>query len=155
EWVSLCAVRAFFGAGKVPRDYPPLLGSYEVRGTVLAFRPKYPVRKDAPLRLRCELDNSLYGAAARIPREGLDPDLPGKVRVDIELRPEFRRCSPAPTLERIYPSGEVLPENLLRFYLHFSSPMSRGEAYKHLRLLDASGKAIADTFLELDEELWS
>jgi hypothetical protein len=34
-------------------------------------------------------------------------------------------------------------------------PMSRGEAYRHIRLLDATGKVIADPFLELDEELWS
>ncbi len=33
--------------------------------------------------------------------------------------------------------------------------MSRGEAYRHIRLLDASGRPIADPFLELDEELWS
>jgi hypothetical protein len=33
--------------------------------------------------------------------------------------------------------------------------MSRGEAYRRIRLLDASGKAIAEPFLELDEELWS
>ena len=33
--------------------------------------------------------------------------------------------------------------------------MSRGEAYRHIRLLDAAGKPVADPFLELDEELWS
>ena len=49
----------------------------------------------------------------------------------------------------------MLPENLLRFYIQFSAPMSRGEAYQHIRLLDAAGKPVADPFLELDEELWS
>ena len=33
--------------------------------------------------------------------------------------------------------------------------MSRGEAYRHIRLLDATGKPVAAPFLELDEELWS
>ena len=33
--------------------------------------------------------------------------------------------------------------------------MSRGEAYRHIRLLDATGKPVEDPFLELDEELWS
>jgi hypothetical protein len=155
EWVSLCAVKAFFGAGNIPRDLPPLLGSYEARGNVVAFRPKYPIREDVAPRLRCTLDASLYGGAATIPSGWFDPDLPGKVRIDIDLRSDSRRTSPAPTLRRIYPSAEVLPENLLRFYLHFSAPMSRGEAYRHIRLLDASEKAISDPFLELDEELWS
>ena len=55
----------------------------------------------------------------------------------------------------VYPSARVLPENLLRFYIHFSAPMSRGEAYRHIHLLDAAGKQVPDPFLELDEELWS
>ena len=58
-------------------------------------------------------------------------------------------------VESVYPSAEILPENLLRFYLQFSAPMSRGEAYTHIRLLDAAGRAVADPFLELNEELWS
>ena len=33
--------------------------------------------------------------------------------------------------------------------------MSRGEAYRRIRLLDAAGKPVADPFLELDQELWS
>ena len=33
--------------------------------------------------------------------------------------------------------------------------MSRGEAYRHIRLLDAKGKPVDAPFLELDEELWS
>jgi hypothetical protein len=49
----------------------------------------------------------------------------------------------------------MLPENLLRFYIHFSAPMSRGEAYHRIKLLDAKGKPVADPFLELAEELWS
>ena len=58
-------------------------------------------------------------------------------------------------VESVYPSAETLPENLLRFYLQFSAPMSRGEAYTHIRLLNAAGRAVADPFLELNEELWS
>jgi hypothetical protein len=29
-------------------------------------------------------------------------------------------------VERVYPTTNVLPENLLKFYVHFSAPMSRG-----------------------------
>ena len=56
----------------------------------------------------------------------------------------------------IYPSSDLLPENLLRFYIFFSAPMSRGEAYRRITLLDqATGKIVDAPFLELDEELWS
>ena len=55
----------------------------------------------------------------------------------------------------VYPSRDLLPENLLRFYIHFSAPMSRGEAYRRIKLLDTTGKPVDSPFLELDEELWS
>jgi hypothetical protein len=55
----------------------------------------------------------------------------------------------------IYPSADELPENLLKFYIHFSGPMSRGEAYRHVRLLNGSGEPVPWPFLELGEELWN
>ncbi|MFO0907470.1 MAG: hypothetical protein U0794_03775 [Isosphaeraceae bacterium] len=59
------------------------------------------------------------------------------------------------TVARVAPAADVLPENLLKFYIEFSGPMSRGEAYDHLRLLDGAGKPIDLPFLELGEELWN
>src|SRR5262249_5583071 len=54
----------------------------------------------------------------------------------------------------VYPTRDRLPENQLKFYLHFSAPMSRGEAYDRVRLLDDKGKLVEKPFLELAEELW-
>jgi hypothetical protein len=51
----------------------------------------------------------------------------------------------------------VLPENQLKFYLHFSASMSRGEAYQRIHLLKVSDKEEVEVefpFLELGEELW-
>jgi len=48
-----------------------------------------------------------------------------------------------------------LPQNLLKFYLHFSAPMSRGHIYDHIHLLDQNGQAVELPFLEIDEELWN
>ena len=48
----------------------------------------------------------------------------------------------------------MLPENLLKFYVHFSAPMSRGNIYDYIRLLNADGKQVELPFLEIDEELW-
>lgn len=67
---------------------------------------------------------------------------------------------PTPTAKRpthvaaVYPNNDVLPENLLKFYVHFSRPMSRGDAYEHVHLLDERGKKVEAPFLELGEELW-
>jgi len=90
------------------------------------------------------------------PRFGLTPGLTYRVEAGT-----FRQSITVPRPQRkpstrvqIYPSGERLPENLLRFYLYFDAPMRRGEVYKHVRLLDEQGKEIDIPFLELDEELW-
>ena len=57
-------------------------------------------------------------------------------------------------VRHIYPSADTLPENLLKFYVHFTGPMSRGNIYDHIRLRDENGKDVELPFLEIDEELW-
>jgi hypothetical protein len=54
----------------------------------------------------------------------------------------------------IYPTADVVPENLLKFYICFSAPMSRGDAYRHVRLMRDDDVEIEFPFLELPEELW-
>jgi hypothetical protein len=55
---------------------------------------------------------------------------------------------------RIYPTESLLPENLLKFYVHFSAPMSRGQIYEHIHLREDSGGEVELPFLQIDEELW-
>src|SRR5690606_6065275 len=71
---------------------------------------------------------------------------------DFATRP--KNSEPA-RLIALYPTTSVVPENLLKFYLHFSVPMSRGEVYDRVRLFDTNGKRVEHPFLELSEELWS
>lgn len=52
----------------------------------------------------------------------------------------------------IHPGADVVPENLLRFYIDFSQPMQGGDAFAHLRLIDKDGP-VTDAFREI--ELWS
>ncbi len=112
--------------------------------------------------------NRSYDAGRRTltftPRFPLDPDVtylgifeynrPGEVG---QLVANFRRARPARKVTRltgVSPSADVLPENQLKFYLEFSAPMARGEAYKAVKILDDKGKAIELPFLEIGEELW-
>ena len=59
-----------------------------------------------------------------------------------------------PQLVRISPRLECLPENLLKFYLHFDRPMRKGVALEHVRLVGPEG-VIDRPFLALEQELWS
>jgi hypothetical protein len=62
----------------------------------------------------------------------------------------------APTVvSQVFPTRDQLPENLLKFYIHFSAPMSQGRVYRHIKLLDGKDRPIEWPFLELDEELWN
>jgi hypothetical protein len=61
---------------------------------------------------------------------------------------------PATTVTAVYPTQDLLPENQLKFYLHFSAPMSRGEIYRRVHLLNEKEEMIDLPFLELEQELW-
>lgn len=55
----------------------------------------------------------------------------------------------------VFPSGHTLPENTLRFYLHFSTPMAPHAAFDHIALRDASGAIDDAAFMRFKQELWS
>src|SRR5262249_26251243 len=61
---------------------------------------------------------------------------------------------PPTVVSHVYPSASVLPENQLKFYVHFSGPMSRGEIYSHIHLREESGREVELRFLQINEELW-
>ena len=68
--------------------------------------------------------------------------------LSLEFATPEQPSTPPAEVTHIYPSSDRLPENLLRFYIHFSTPMSRGEAYRHIHLRDADGR-------ELEGRFWS
>jgi hypothetical protein len=61
---------------------------------------------------------------------------------------------PSTVVEKVFPSSDTLPENLLRFYVHFSAPMQRGGARDHIVLVGPDGQHAAAAFLDLTTELW-
>ncbi len=143
QWQALFAV---FVAGSTPeadRKQPAMLGSYRIDMGILRFEPRYPLTAGA--RYRAVFQPS------RLPgRAG-----PAAEAVVAAFEIPARKEQPTTVVEQVYPSASKLPENQLRFYLHFSAPMSRGEAYQHVRLLDSAGKTVEAAFLELGEELWN
>jgi hypothetical protein len=59
----------------------------------------------------------------------------------------------APAVTAIYPSGDKLPANHLKFYIHFSQPMRQGVFLEHCALLDDADKPVPEPFRET--ELWN
>ena len=116
---------------------PAMLGQLSFSGCQLVFRPRFDLSRR--LRYSASFNASLLDAADRTIET---------VREPLEVIEASRRVT------EVFPSASRLPENTLRFYLHFSGPMSQGEAYRHIQLLDSSGRPVAHPFLELGEELW-
>ncbi|MCI0662828.1 MAG: Ig-like domain-containing protein [Acidobacteria bacterium] len=139
QWHSLLSV---FVESADP-GLPPMVGTYHVHPGLLRFEPQFPL---AP--------GIVYRAIFR-------PDqLPGEVVSSITshivsvFQAPPRAQNIATVVSHVYPSAEILPENLLKFYVHFSAPMSRGQVYDHIHLRDRDGKTVELPFLELSEELW-
>jgi hypothetical protein len=132
-------------------DLPPVTGTYVISDWLITFEPRYPLRAGATYRadfdpnaLAVLLAKSFPSAAEILPKQ--------KLSRTIE-RPAPPPSPPA-NVAAIFPSTDTLPENQLKFYIHFSAPMSRGEAYQHVRLEKANGEEVPIPFLELSEELW-
>ena len=107
-------------------------------------------------------------AVEMVPQFSLDAGREYSVRVDgsrlpkprpgeiVETRVSLPRTTAQPTtrVTAIYPSSSRWPENTLRFYLHFSAPMSGTSAIGHVRLVDEYGAEVRDALLEVDVDLW-
>ena len=66
-----------------------------------------------------------------------------------------RPSSPRVRVSAIYPSGDVWPENLLRFYVHFSGPMARESGVGRVHLMDEAGVEVSDALLPASVDFWS
>ncbi|MCR9295141.1 MAG: Ig-like domain-containing protein [bacterium] len=119
-------------------DEPPnLMGHYERGDNSCSFFPKFPLQ--AGLAYRIHL----------LPAEFQDTIDQEALLFQIPRGKE----NPSARVSQVFPSADKLPENLLKFYVHFSEPMNRGAAYQHIQLL--RGADVLDSpFLELGEELW-
>lgn len=127
DWASVFSIRTG------PADAPALLGSYSVESGVLIFRPKYPI------------------AAGVQYRAVFHP--PGGAAIEQTFSGPPVATNPVAHVVAFYPSADVLPENLLRVYILFSAPMSRGEAGARVHMFDAKGAELRGVFLP-GEELW-
>lgn len=141
DWQDVYRVEVA-GSEQAQSNLPPVAGSYRVEADHIVFVPRFALQRGQPYRVRV-WPNRLKGAPAAWP--GLWQDV--LILPDSDVAPRTRVVA-------IYPSSDLLPENQLKFYIHFSQPMRRGEAYRHIRLLDNTGHPVPYPFLELPEELW-
>lgn len=119
-------------------ETPSLFGRFEIKNGAVIFYPQFPLQKGMPYFV--ELAPDLFGKPA--------------VVVAYSFTIPQEELIPITKVEAVFPSASVLPANLLKFYIHFSTPMSAGDVYSHIKLLDSQGNSLDLPFLELGEALW-
>ncbi len=147
EWAEILAVRAAESATVDNDLLPPMLGNYQIDDHLIRFTPRFAWVEGLtytahlkPALLAAKLDD----ASLRLGDQTLQAS-------SFVAKPE----TAAPTLvTQVYPTGEELPANQLKLYIQFSAPMSRGEAFDRLHLVDEAGNQLPRTFLRLEDELW-
>ncbi len=120
---------------------PAMVGIHQTMADGLRFEPRFPLRPGVDY-------------VAILSLEGLDQATSGRRAQQFSFVIPMETKEPSTVVLAISPSVPKLPENLLRFYLHFSAPMASGNAYQYIQLLDGSGAPVDDAFLRLEEELW-
>ena len=144
DWEQVFHIHADAAEGLGWRELPPVQGSYRFTNNRLVFEPLFPLQAGVNYHAVFE------PAKAVRPPAGTSFDV-----IETILRIEKPKAKPGTIVSQVYPTANSLPENLLKFYLHFSAPMSQGNVYSHIHLLNARNKKIDLPFLELDEELWN
>jgi hypothetical protein len=141
QWGQLFSVYASQGDLISDVRIPPMIGRYFVASNLLCFEPQFPLQEGVRYRA--------------VFRPGKLPGVNLATEPITSIYDLPKRAADASTVvTEVYPTADVLPENLLKFYLHFSGPMSRGHIYDHIQLRDQNSKSVELPFLEIDEELW-
>ncbi len=120
----------------------PVAGVYLISGRSVLFRPAFPFDPGREYTVRID--------PAKLPEPRGEPPIVTTVSL-----PATKSTTPPTVVTGISPGAGVWPENLLRFYVHFSAPMSRTTARDHITLSEAGGEEVRDAFLPLDVDLWN
>jgi hypothetical protein len=115
---------------QVKQGQPSILGSFQVQDSSLFFQPRFPLEGGRFYTLKIKEDNN-YSFWIAYPEKSV------------------------PSIQHIYPSGDQLPANLLKFYLHFSEPMQAGNSYQQIVLVNQDSDTIEAPFVVLSPELWN
>lgn len=126
-------------------ETPAVIGTYAVEDGVIRFRPRFPLAPGMTYYAR--FAGGAFDTHSNRPGAGT-PDAELLFAMPLPDRP------PAPRVEAIYPSADILPANLLRIYVHFSAPMRAQGVHHHVHLYDQAGYEVDLPFVEIEGGLW-
>jgi hypothetical protein len=119
----------------VAANQPPMLGDYRIERDRIVFTPMFPLDPGRQYHVK------------------FMPPGAGSLTAIVGL-PAVHTI-PSTVVAQVFPSGDAIPENQLRLYIHFSAPMGMKGGLEYVHLLDDQGKEVKDPFLPLDAEFWN
>jgi hypothetical protein len=119
----------------VGADQPAMIGQYAIEDGRVRFTPMFP------------LDRGRQYHVTFTP--------PGGTPVIATVALPAADTTPVTTVAQVYPTADIVPENQLRLYVHFSAPMGMRGGLDYVHLLDEAGQEVTDPFLPLDAEFWN
>jgi hypothetical protein len=119
----------------VGADQAPMVGQYSINEGRIRFTPMFPLDHGRQYQVTF--------TAPGVPSITSAVGLPAK------------DTTPKTTVAQVFPTAEVVPENQLRMYIHFSAPMGSRGGLDFVHLLDDAGREVKDPFLPLDAEFWN
>lgn len=119
----------------VGADQPAAVGQYAIEEGRIRFTPMFP------------LDPGRQYHVTYTP--------PGGEAVSATVALPAADTTPKTMVSQVFPTADVVPENQLRLYIHFSQPMGIRGGLDFIHLLDETGKEVKDPFLPLDAQFWN
>lgn len=110
---------------------PAILGKYNTSEDKVAFRPLIPFTRG--FKYNVAFKDRIIGVVNIPPADTMDKTV----------------------VRFIYPSGDTLPENLLKVYIFFSGPVQQGQSLDHIVLVRDEHDTLSSVFLDLQPELWN
>ncbi len=116
-------------------DQPATIGTYQIEDGRIVFTPMFPLDPGRQYHVT-------YAAPGAPPLTSI-VSLPA------------RDLTPSTTVAEVYPTAEIVPENQLRLYVHFSAPMGSKGGLSYVHLFADDGAEVLDPFLPLDAEFFN
>ncbi len=150
QWQSVFSVFVGEVSEKDLAQKTSMLGTYQLESETLRFIPQFPLMEGQ--QYTAVFHHSRFQKLLSLPMAN-----DSSVVEAAPLMMRFQTTQPQrpPTrITQVYPSADVLPENLLRFYIYFSAPMRAGQALQHIHLKNGDNREVPGVFLDTVEELW-
>jgi len=113
-------------------DQPATIGTYQIDNGRIVFTPMFPLDPGRQYHVTFTT--------------------PGAAPLTSIVSLPARSTTPTTMVAEVYPTAEVVPENQLRLYIHFSAPMGSKGGLSYVHLFAEDGAEVADPFLPLDAE---